>query len=80
MNLAGDFSPSQCFVHYNRPYGNMRRRLGATQEALDELGAPAAMEPPCPTVSNVDVKIVGGVWHSSSLHGCWMEKYSSHCM
>ncbi|KAG8007602.1 hypothetical protein GBF38_013215 [Nibea albiflora] len=31
------------------PYGNMRRRLRVTQEALDELGAPAAMKLPCPT-------------------------------
>lgn len=58
----------------------MRRRLRVTQEALDELGAPAAMKLPCPTVSNVDVKIVGGVWHSSSLYGCWNENYSSPCM
>lgn len=46
----------------------MRRRLGVTQEALDEQTAPAAMEPPCPTVSNADIKTVGGVWHSSLLY------------
>lgn len=80
MTLPDDFSPSWCFVHYNRPYANMRRRLSVTQGALDELGGPAAMEPPCPTVSNVDVKIVGGVWHSSSLPGCWRQRDSPHCM
>lgn len=47
----------------------MRRMLGVTQEALDELAAPAVMEPPCPMVSNADSKTVGGVWHSSLLYG-----------
>lgn len=61
MNLTSNFSSSYCSVHYNGPYGDMRRRLRVTQEALDELGAPAAMEPPCPTVSHDDVRIVGGV-------------------
>lgn len=37
----------------------MGRRLRVTQEALDEFRAPAAMEPPCPTVSHVHV------WHSA---------------
>lgn len=36
--------------------------------SLDEQTAPAAMEPPCPTVSNADIKTVGGVWHSSLLY------------
>lgn len=52
----------------------MRRRPSVTQQALDELGAPAAMEPPCPTVSNVDVETVGDSWHSSSPFGCWKKK------
>lgn len=47
----------------------MRRRLSVAQEALDELGTPAAMEPPCPTVSNADIKTVGDAWLSSSLLG-----------
>lgn len=48
----------------------MRRRLSVAQEALDELGTPAAMEPRCPTVSNVDIKTVGDAWLSSSPCGC----------
>jgi len=44
---------------------------------MDELRAPAALEPPCSTVRNVDVETVGGVLCSNSLYGCRLENNSS---